>query len=91
MSLNSDDETIEQLLVLAGPRDEVPAERLERMRAAVHDAWTRTPLTRARSASGERPEDKPRGWGPAELKEKKTRCRSSCPARLRKSRQKTCF
>lgn len=31
---------VDRLLALAGPRDAVPAERLERMRAAVHDAWT---------------------------------------------------
>jgi ferric-dicitrate binding protein FerR (iron transport regulator) len=33
------DADIDQLLALAGPREAVPAERLERMRAAVHEAW----------------------------------------------------
>ena len=43
MSMTSDKNDqadVERLLALAGPRDAVPAERLERMRAAVHDAWT---------------------------------------------------
>ena len=43
MSMTSDNEDqadVGRLLALAGPRDAVPAERLERMRAAVHDAWT---------------------------------------------------
>jgi ferric-dicitrate binding protein FerR (iron transport regulator) len=31
---------VERLLALAGPRDAVPAERLDRMREAVHQAWT---------------------------------------------------
>ena len=42
MSMTSDTKDqadVERLLALAGPRDEVPAERLERMRAAVHEAW----------------------------------------------------
>lgn len=34
-----DQTDVERLLALAGPRDAVPAERLERMRGAVHDAW----------------------------------------------------
>jgi ferric-dicitrate binding protein FerR (iron transport regulator) len=34
-----DQTDIERLLTLAGPRDAVPADRLERMRAVVHDAW----------------------------------------------------
>jgi ferric-dicitrate binding protein FerR (iron transport regulator) len=38
---------VERLLALAGPRDDVPAERLERMRAAVHDAWTAQTKPRA--------------------------------------------
>jgi len=40
MSVTSDKKTdVEELLALAGPRDAVPEERLERMRSAVHDAW----------------------------------------------------
>jgi ferric-dicitrate binding protein FerR (iron transport regulator) len=39
-----------QLLAVAGPRDAVPAERLERMRAAVHDAWTAETKPRATRA-----------------------------------------
>ena len=50
------DTDVERMLALAGPRDAVPAERLDRMRAAVHDAWTesvpelqeQTPLRRTR-------------------------------------------
>jgi ferric-dicitrate binding protein FerR (iron transport regulator) len=37
---NKDQTDVERLLALSGPRDAVPPERLERMRAAVHDAWT---------------------------------------------------
>jgi hypothetical protein len=36
----NDQADVGRLLALAGPRDGVPAARLERMRAAVHDAWT---------------------------------------------------
>jgi ferric-dicitrate binding protein FerR (iron transport regulator) len=36
----NDQTDVERLLALAGPRDAVPEERLERMRAVVHDAWT---------------------------------------------------
>ena len=39
-SENNDQTEVQQLLALAGPRDSVPPERLERMRAAVHDAWS---------------------------------------------------
>ena len=51
MSMTSDrnDQTdVERLLALVGPRDAVPAERLERMRAAVHDAWTAETKPRAK-------------------------------------------
>ena len=51
MSMTSDkkDQTdVGRLLALAGPRDAVPAERLERMRAAVHDAWTAETKPRAK-------------------------------------------
>ncbi len=41
-SNNQNDTDIDQLLTLAGPRDPVPAARLERMRGAVHDAWKGT-------------------------------------------------
>jgi ferric-dicitrate binding protein FerR (iron transport regulator) len=43
MPMTSDDKDrtdVERLLALSGPRDAVPAERLGRMRAAVHNAWT---------------------------------------------------
>jgi hypothetical protein len=90
--MNSENQTdVERLLALAGPRDAVPDERLERMRAAVYKAWRGTPRTRARSAlrqaqgalsgskgaSGERPEDKPRGWGPAGLNNEDTAPRTN--------------
>ena len=44
----SDENDVERLLALAGPRDGVPAARLERMRAAVHDAWAAETRPRAR-------------------------------------------
>jgi ferric-dicitrate binding protein FerR (iron transport regulator) len=53
MSMTSDRNDqgdVERLLAIAGPRDAVPAERLERIRAAVYEAWKGTPRTRARSA-----------------------------------------
>jgi len=36
----NDETDVERMLALAGPRDAVPSERLDRMRAAVHHAWT---------------------------------------------------
>jgi ferric-dicitrate binding protein FerR (iron transport regulator) len=47
MTGKKDQADVEQLLALAGPRDAVPVERLERMRTAVHDAWTAETKPRA--------------------------------------------
>ena len=51
MSMNSHEDSqtdVERLLELAGPRNTVPPERLERMRAAVHHAWMEETRPRAK-------------------------------------------
>jgi len=45
---HKDQTDVEGLLALAGPRDAVPADRLARMRVAVHDAWTAEARLRAK-------------------------------------------